>query len=229
MADPVKPRRDDGFTMPELIVAMGLFLVLLTIFVTGIVSIARASTAARLDAQTSSAVGIAMQRIERSVRYADAVNYPGVVAGKAYVEWRTDKDAARSGVTTCSQLRYRASDGALALRTWTSGAAASTGTWSVLLTGIRGTSVASYPVSAATYPAAGANYPFTTIAAAGGVSNYQGLTVSLATGLSDAAGTATSTTVYAKNSSVDSTSNPIASGGQSATPVCAIGGVVDRP
>lgn len=218
MADRLSRRRiagDEGFTLPDLIVAIGIFLVLLTILVSGAVSIARASTQARLDAQTSSAVGIALQRIERSVRYADALNYPGVVSGAAYVEWRTDKDATPAGVTTCSQLRYRAADGTLALRTWPSTAPASTGTWSVLLTNIRG--------------AATATSPFTTIAAAGGVSNFQGLTIALATGLSDEAGTNTSTTVYAKNSSVESISNPVGSGGQSATPVCAVGGVVDRP
>lgn len=195
--------------MIELIVAMGLFALFLSLLVGGIVGFTRATTESRLDAQTSSAVGAAMKRIERSARYADAINYPGVVSGKSYVEWRVDAVSAPSGVTTCYQLRYTAPTGTLALRAWPVTSSASSARWSVLLSGVRGT--------------ASTSYPFMTIAA-GAASNYQGLTVSVAAGLDADTGTTTSSTVYAKNSSSDSTSNAVASSGQSLNPICAVSG-----
>lgn len=196
-------------TLLELIVALGLFTVLLSIFVGGIVGFARATTEARVDAQTSSAVGTAIKRVEKSVRYANALNYPGVVSEKSYVEWRTDAVSSPTGTTTCTQLRYIASTGTISMRTWADGASASTGTWSVILRGVRG--------------AATTSSPFLTIAA-GANSNYQGLELIVATGLSDRAGTTASSTVYAKNSSVNSVSNPINASSQSQTPVCAPSG-----
>lgn len=195
-------RRDAGFTLVELIVALGLFTVFLSLLVSGIVGFTRATTDARLDAQTSSAVGAAMKRIDKTVRYANALNYPGVVSDRVYVEWRTDAVSAPTGVTTCTQLRYTASAGTIALRTWAAADAPSTGTWSVILSGVRG--------------AATASYPFTTVSA-GAASNYQGLTVLVTTGPSDSAGTTASSTVYAKNSSVNSPSNPTDTTGR---PVC---------
>ncbi|MGY1550222.1 PulJ/GspJ family protein [Microbacterium sp. A588] len=202
-------RRDEqGYTLVELLVAMGVFSVFLVLFISAIVSVSRASTQARVDAQTSSSVGIAMQRIERSVRYADSINYPGSNAGASYVEWRTDATSASSGVDTCTQLRYTAGDGKLAMRTWDAASSPSTGTWNVLVSDIRGESTNVYP--------------FRTIAADGGTTtHYQGLTVHTLAGLSEAAGTETSATIYAKNSTVDSTSNAIGAAGQSMTPVCA--------
>lgn len=200
-------RDDEGLTLIELIVAMGVFIVLLTVLVGGVVGLSKNFTVARTDAQTSKAVGVAAQRIERSVRYADSINYPGVVTGKSYVEWRTDAVSAPSGVTTCTQLRYDESAGTIAIRQWASTASPTTGTWSVILGNVRG--------------AASATFPFVTVAAGGGVL-YQGLTVSFATGLNDNAGTITSVTYYAKNSSVDSPSNPTDASNQSTPGVCAL-------
>lgn len=204
----IRLRRDDGgYTLVELVVAMSIFSVFVVMFISGIIAVSRITTEARIDAQTSSAAGIALQRIERSARYANAVNQPGVVGSRAYVEWRTDAISAPTGVTTCSQLRYRAEDGTVALRTWRANSDPSTGRWSVVMRDVTGTATA--------------GYPFATVTAAVGVSNYQGLTVHLRAGLDEGAGSEASTTIYAKNSSVESPSNAIAASGQSVSPVCA--------
>lgn len=202
-------RRDaeSGHTLVELTVAMTVFSIFLAMFIGAVVAVSRASTEARIDAQTSSAVGIALQRIERSARYADAINQPGAVGATAYVEWRTDAVSASTGVTTCTQLRYRADDGTIALRSWPAAESPSTGEWSVVMRDVIGTATTTYP--------------FATIAAAAGVSNYQGLTVHLRAGLDDRAGSEAMTTMYAKNSSVESPSNAVSASGQSTTPICA--------
>lgn len=202
--------RDRGATLIELVVAMGIFAVFLAVFVAGIVSVSHASTQARVDAQTSSALGMVAQRVERSARYAESVNQPGTTGDRAYVEWRTSAVSHPSGVATCTQLRYNASTGILSMRSWVVAAAPSTGTWHVLATGLRG--------------AATATSPFRTVVAATGVSNYQGLTLALEAGPSERVGSSVETTIYAKNSSVDAPSNAVAASGQSATPVCAGGG-----
>ncbi len=198
-------KRDEGMTLIELIVAMGIFAVLLSVLASGVVGLSRSFMESRVDAQTSKALGVAAQRVERSVRYADAINYPGVVATKAYVEWRTDAVSAPSGVTTCTQLRYDASAGTVAIRQWASSASPSTGAWSVILSNVTGTATVAYP--------------FVTVAAGRGVL-YQGLSLSLATGLAADTGTTTSVTYYAKNSGVDSPSNAQDASDQSQTPVC---------
>lgn len=200
-----RPRADAGLTLVELIVAFGLFSFLVAILVTAIVGFTSTTTEAQLDAETSSQVGAAMKRVERSVRYAESINYAGVTSGAAYVEWRTSAASAPTGVTTCTQLRYTSSDGKLAMRTWDAAALPSPGTWTVILSGL--------------YGSATATYPFITIAAGAG-SNYQGLTVSVQTGEDTDSGTTTASTVYAKNSSVDSPSNEATPGNQSKTPVC---------
>lgn len=201
---------DAGFTLPEVIVAMGLFVVLLSMVVAGIVQLNRVAMTARMDTQTASQTGVAFQAIDRSVRYAEAVNYPGTTSAGAYVEWRTGAASAPSGVATCTQLRYSVADGTLAMRSWNASAAPTTGTWRVILSSLRG--------------AASTTYPFVMVAA-GSVSNYQGLTVAITAGPTDAIGTSTSTTIYAKNSSSESPSNAMGSTGQSASPVCSGTGV----
>lgn len=199
--------RESGHTLVELTVAMTVFSVFLALFVGAVVVVSRASTEARVDAQTSSAAGIALQRIERSARYADAVNQPGAVGGTAYVEWRTDAVSSSTDVTTCTQLRYRADDGTIALRSWPASQSPSTGKWNVVMRNVIGTATTTYP--------------FATMVASAGVSNYQGLTVHIRAGLDDRAGSEATTTVYAKNSSVESPSNAVAASGQSTTPICA--------
>ena len=111
-------RRESGFTLPEVIVAMGLFVVLLSMVVAGIIGLNRAAMTARLDTQTSSQTGIAFQRIDRSVRYAEALNYPGITAVGSYIEWRTGAASSPTGIATCTQLRYSSVDGTLAMRSW---------------------------------------------------------------------------------------------------------------
>ncbi|WP_460801904.1 PulJ/GspJ family protein [Microbacterium sp. GXF6406] len=198
--------RDAGFTLLEIIVAMGIFSLFLAMFLGTVISVTRATTQAKVDAQTSSAIGIAVQRVERSVRYADTINYPGATAGFAYVEWRTDAVSATSGAVTCTQLRYSEEEGTIAMRSWPANESPSSGTWSVLLRDVMGE--------------AADDMPFRVVTADGVTSNYQGLTLDISAGISDAAGTSTRTTIYAKNSSVNSPSNTAAANGQSMTPVC---------
>lgn len=209
MADEVTARResDAGFTLIELMVAMGLFAIFLSILATAAVAFAGASTDARIDAQSSSSIGVAFQRIQRTVRYGDSINYPGTVSTRAYVEWHTTAQSSSTGVATCTQLRYDSTTGVVSIRSWPDTAAASTAPWATVLAGVKG--------------AATTSYPFGTVAAVGGVTNFQGLTLTFTAGVDDAAGTSTSTTFYARNSSVNSTSNAVATSGQSAVPICA--------
>lgn len=202
-----RAKSDAGYTLIEIIVAMGIFSIFLAMFIAGVIAVSRATTQASTDAQTSSAIGVAVQRIERSVRYADAINHPGTASGFSYVEWHTDSTTSSTGIDTCTQLRYSPDDGTLAIRTWEESSAPSTGKWNVMLGQMRGE--------------ADNEYPFDLFAAASGISNYQGLTLHIIAGLDDAAGTETTTTIYAKNSSVDSISNTATAAGQSARPVCA--------
>ena len=208
MADEVdRPRaREAGFTLVELTVALGLFAAFLALFATAAVGFAGATADARADASSSSSIGVAAQRVQRSIRYADSVNYPGLVGTTVYTEWHTTAQSSPTGVATCTQLRYNSATGVIAMRTWADTASAATGPWATILSGVTG--------------AATTSTPFAVSPAAGGVSNYQGLTLTLNVGVTSSGSTSSTVTFYARNSSVNSRSNAIATSGQSAVPIC---------
>lgn len=126
-------RRDDGYTLVELMVALGIFSFVVAIFMAGVVVMTRntALTSARVEAQSE--LRTAFQRLDKQVRYADAVNLPGAgSSGAIYVEFRTPATVAASGVTTCTQWRYVPSTGVVQARTWEQSATALPGFGTVI-------------------------------------------------------------------------------------------------
>jgi hypothetical protein len=101
-------------------------------------------------------IRVVVQKLDKSVRYANAINTPGAGAtsGTLYVEWRIGNlTGATNYDQTCTQWRFDSVKGLLQSRTWVEGQSGSVTAWFTQATGISqngSNSVLSAPVSAAT-------------------------------------------------------------------------------
>ncbi|MFB9377824.1 type II secretion system protein J [Kineococcus gynurae] len=112
---------DAGYTMVELLVAMSIFTVLLTVFLSGLLVVYKDTAKTQAVGASADALRSSFLRLDRQVRYADAVNFPGTVNGTDYVEFRIPGQGGAVG--TCYQWR-RTATGTLDWRSWpTSGTA----------------------------------------------------------------------------------------------------------
>lgn len=116
--------RDDGFTLVELTVAMGIFTVLMTLVLVAVVGLARTTARVQNVADASDQLRTAFLTMDRQVRYADAVNFPGTTGtGAAEVWWVEAHTSAVAADTqpTCTQWRFTPSTGVLDQRSWPDG------------------------------------------------------------------------------------------------------------
>jgi prepilin-type N-terminal cleavage/methylation domain-containing protein len=112
------PRQEDkGFTLMELLIAMGLFAVVMTL-VSGAM-IVMYHDVGKQQGQSNDLDGLrkATDLLDFQVRYANAISQPGVGAtGTAtYVEWQTGNGGQPQ---TCTQWRLDSSTSLLQYRTW---------------------------------------------------------------------------------------------------------------
>lgn len=187
-------RGDAGVTLVETLVAMGIFSVVMSIFMAAVISMVGSTGRVNNTADASDGVRAAFLRLDRQVRYADALNQPVLSAsGNWYVEFRTSQ-RANGQPTLCTQWRYDPAARVLQYRTWNDGSTP-TSTFRTVTTRVR-------PV------AAGAS-PFTVQKASADYLN-QKLTVVVASGAGagPSAGRASMQTSFvARNSSLSSPSN----------------------
>ena len=204
---------DAGFTLIELIVAMGIFLVFVAIFLSAMVNLTRGTTRSSNVAQSTSSLLVVFQNLDRQVRYADAVNRPGNgTGGNRYIEFRVPAVSTTDRVTRCYQWRYNKTTGVISSRSWADIAGSTKTPWSTKIESV--------------INVGGSTYPFAMIPASSTVLRQQfQLTLSAGLGGAD---TDISTKFVARNSSIDSTSNLDANAdGSSDSPVCLTTG--DRP
>lgn len=113
----LRGQRDAGMTLIELMISMMLFTVLLGVFMSAIATMTKDTTRVRASADSSDEVRRAYQLLDKQVHYASAVNRPGIVSGRQYIEFQTT--AVPSGATaSCTQWRYDPTTKKLAYRTW---------------------------------------------------------------------------------------------------------------
>lgn len=195
-----------GFTLIEMVVAVGIFAVFTVLFITAVVGLTRGTTKAKSTAEASSAVLTVFQNMDRQVRYADAINFPADGAnGARYIEFRLPASSAVTGVTTCVQWRFRPDKGIMETRQWTDGPSSIPSAWSTKIT----TAIFS----------SASGYPFQMVPAIGGDGTAkQQLILSINAGSVDGGGVAEmSTTFVARNSSTSTSTNSASS-----APVCSL-------
>jgi len=206
-------RDQRGFTLTEVLIAILIFGFVIAMGSMSVVQLAQAGSAAKVRALSSSNVIVGYETLDRQVRYADAINFPGVGAsGDAYVEFRIPKaarvDSANPTSDLCVQWRYNPDTGVLQSRRWDAVASPTLPAFSTKARLVTAT--------------ASATYPFQMIPAAAGGATTQALRITLEAGSSQNEGrTSINTVIVARNSSFGSVSNTDANGdGRSDTPVC---------
>ena len=106
------PAGDGGFSLTELLVAMGITSVVGIVFTTGIMQIYRTASSAEGDSITQQQLGQALVRLDLSLRYAYSIGTVHTEGTAPYVEFLTRaQDTATSGfVQRCVQLRLTGTD-----------------------------------------------------------------------------------------------------------------------
>jgi prepilin-type N-terminal cleavage/methylation domain-containing protein len=214
-----RARDDAGFSLLELIVALGVFSLFIAVAITTFSTIGNSVVTARSRANSATGVLDVFQTMDRQVRYADSINFAGLGAsGDAYVEFQVPAKATTTGVATCTQWRYVPSNGTVGVpgtigyRRWNLGGTPPTG-WQIKATDVDG--------------AATGTYPFSLTPATAGVSTLQQLVLSVTAGNTLPGNTTLASVGFvARNSSLNSPSNFDSNGdGNSDTPVCFPAGV----
>jgi prepilin-type N-terminal cleavage/methylation domain-containing protein len=209
-----RSRGDRGFTVIELMIAVAIFGIFITVVTSSIVSIMKASTKVQVTAKSTSGELAVFERFDHQLRYADSINWPGVgsPSGDTYIEFRTPASSTTGGVNPlCTQWRYDILSHSLQSRTWSDVTGATPpAVWETDLTNMPNDG--------------GATYPFQLLPAANGLANMQELTLRLDTGNGAVAGAAVSSTFVARNSGLISPSNAdVHVVGVSDTPICPAG------
>ena len=106
------PGDDDGFSLTELLVAMGIASVGGAVFTTGILQIYRTASAAEGDSITQQQLGQALIRLDQSLRYAYSIGTVHTEGTTPYVEYlvRAQETPTSGFIQRCVQLRLTGTD-----------------------------------------------------------------------------------------------------------------------
>ena len=135
-------RDDDGFSLAEVLVTLGLMSVVMMIFTGAILQVYRTNQATETLTEAQGQLATAFQRFDRELRYASWISPVGQVGTRHFVEF------AGADPTQCRQLRLETAasssgtegTGLLQLMSWTRG--------SPPASGARGQTIASQIVTA---------------------------------------------------------------------------------
>jgi prepilin-type N-terminal cleavage/methylation domain-containing protein len=144
--------RTAGFTLVELVVAMGLFAVLLAVLMSAIIGMIGNLRKTQGIADASGQARVAFDRLDRQLRYATAVNRPVLVGQDWYLEFTTLDTAGQVG---CRQWRVGGATDLLQQRAWT-GAPVTPPSWAGVATGVVNNPASQPPF---TFVAADAQHP----------------------------------------------------------------------
>jgi prepilin-type N-terminal cleavage/methylation domain-containing protein len=142
-------RRDEGFSLIEVVVSMSVMAVFMAMMTTGIVQVYRVINTTDAMSAAQAQANIAFLRLDREIRYASDLSTEGQVGSDWYVEYLT----TFTGTPACTELRLHVANGQLQRRSWTQGGTVPT-TWTVLASGVSATRPFTFRSADSTY-----NYP----------------------------------------------------------------------
>jgi prepilin-type N-terminal cleavage/methylation domain-containing protein len=109
---PVK--RDDGYSLIEVMMAMVCTSILMTLVTSAVIQIYHSVNSVDAVTAAQTQVDTTFQRLDKEVRYARAISDPGTVGGDQYVEYLLNSDAT----DICVELRLHNATGELQRRQW---------------------------------------------------------------------------------------------------------------
>ncbi|NMM16799.1 MAG: type II secretion system protein [Cellulomonas sp.] len=194
-------------TLVELLVAMGIFVVVLAVFMAGVVSMTRTTARSQAVSDATSASRKVLDRFDKQVRYSTGINMPSSgLSGAYYVDFSMPAQIA-GAAPVCIQWRFDPTAGTIALRSWTDSTPPTPTAWSTVAINVRN------PMP--TKP------PFRMIAS-NAATSQQSLVVYLDIGTVSSPGVVVSTTYVARNTTDKTMTNQdLNLDGLSDTPVCA--------
>ncbi len=156
---------DDGFSLVETLVVLGIMTIVGAVFTTGVLQVYRTSAAAEADSETQSQLSTALLRLDKSVRYAYAIGAVHTEATMPYVEYLVATPADLSTyVKRCVQLRLTGTDPRnlqLQSRSWAVSAPAAVTGWTPLASNL--TVVTGVATFVRTQPTAAINHQLLTV------------------------------------------------------------------
>jgi prepilin-type N-terminal cleavage/methylation domain-containing protein len=127
------PRDDDGFSLVEILVVLGITALIGAVFTTGVLQLYRTAGASDDDYATQSQTSQALLRLEKQVRYAYSIGTPHTEGSTPYLEYLVMAPVSAGSTTLvkrCVQLRLAGSQ--LQSRYWTAGTASTVTGWTQL-------------------------------------------------------------------------------------------------
>lgn len=209
-----RAEREAGVSLMELVVSMAIFIVVLSVFLGGLISMSQATVRAQGVTNAGDAVRGAFQSMDKQIRYAASINYPGTGAsGSQYVEFVTGSQPDGQS-PLCTQWRYDPTARTLAYRTWRDIPSGTVSDWRTVATDVRNAMGGATPNPPFRLIPAGSSYVrqqlVVTVDAGRGAAGDDALT-----------GADVATVFVARNSSTTSQSNTDLNGdGTSDAPVC---------
>jgi prepilin-type N-terminal cleavage/methylation domain-containing protein len=136
MTDP-EETRDAGMSLTELIIAMAIFTIVITVFTGGLMTMARSTARTFEVTDASNSLRTTFQHLDRQIRYASSINSPGVgSSGSWYVEFLTTS-VPDGELPICTQWRYDPTAETLAYRTWRDDSSSAVSNWRVVAEDVR--------------------------------------------------------------------------------------------
>jgi type II secretory pathway component PulJ len=108
----MRKKSDAGFTMIDVLVSMSVMVVVMAAATAGIMSMYRAANTVDATAAAQAQLGLALQRLDREIRYAEGISDEYRIGNDWYVDFLAVQGTERQ----CVQLRL--AGGQLAQRTW---------------------------------------------------------------------------------------------------------------
>jgi hypothetical protein len=214
--------REAGFSLVEYAVSMGIFAVVIAITISGVTLMARDTVKTTNLSTTTDQTRQAFTKLDRQVRYASSVNFPGknAAGNRWYIEFL---GLEGDGTPTCYQWRVDTVTHQLEFRQWLPNAATLPATFTTVASNISNDTTTT-------------EAPFTLLPA-NTTSKLQAISLNLLGERTSSGGTnkgavSLQSSMSARNSSVSSSqsnedTNP--ADGNSDNPICKFGSGVNRP
>ncbi len=195
---------DQGFSLIEVLVSMGIFSIVLSIMVAGVMQWTQATAKnIKVSDQTTTARNT-FNRLDKTVPAASAINYPTQVGG---TRWYVELQVKATNPATCTQWKLDGASNVLSTRTWdTLTTKVAPPTWTVIARDVVNDEIAGSPA------------PFV-LQNPNANSGKQMLRIALHLRAGTDPVSLTNGTFVARNTSTMTETLPVASGGQGST-VC---------